>query len=141
MNIGVLKRLPREILDRLDIKHREVFLAEIDLEMIIPRIQRIRSVQSPARYPGITRDISLSLSQEISFEKISQEISNNGGDLLQEVKMSDYYTGKHIPAGHKGLTVSCLYCSAERTLTDAEVNTIHTRVVSALQEKLGATIR
>lgn len=141
ITVGVLKRLPGEILDRLDIKHREVFLAEVDLEKIIPCIQRVKPVQPPARYPGITRDISLSLPQEVSFEKISQVISNNGGELLQEVKMSDYYTGKHIPAGHKGLTVSCLYCSFERTLTDAEVNTIHTQVIKALQDKLGATIR
>jgi phenylalanyl-tRNA synthetase beta chain len=138
---GRLKRLPKEILDKLDIKHREVFLAEIDLEKIIPRIQRVKPVQPPARYPGITRDISLSLPREITFEKISQEIRNNGGDLLQEVEMTDYYTGKHIPAGHKGLTVSCLYCSAERTLTDVEVNAIHAQVTKALQEKLGATIR
>ena len=139
--VGVLKRLPKEILDRLDIKHREVFLAEIDLAKIIPQIRRSRPVELPARYPGITRDISLSLPQEITFERISQEITCNGGALLQEVEMTDYYTGKHIPAGHKGLTVSCLYCSAERTLTDAEVNILHAQVTKALQEKLGAAIR
>lgn len=139
--VGVLKKLSREILDRLDIKHREVFLAEIDLTKILPRMQRVRSIQSPARYPGITRDISLSLPQEITFERISEEITSNGGALLQDVAMTDYYTGKHIPAGQKGLTVSCLYASAERTLTDAEVSAIHAQVTKALQEKLGATIR
>jgi phenylalanyl-tRNA synthetase beta chain len=141
MTVGVLKRLPKGILDRLDIKHREVFLAEVDLEKIIPRIQRVKPVHPPARYPGITRDISFHTPEKITFERISEEITNNGGSLLQEVKMTDYYSGEQIPPGRKGWLVSCFYCSAERTLTDSEVNTIHTRVTQALQEKLGAKIR
>jgi phenylalanyl-tRNA synthetase beta chain len=141
MAVGILKRLPRDILDRLEIKHREVFLAEVDLEKVIPHIRRVRPIHAPARYPGITRDISLSLPQGISFASIQQEILNHGGKLLQEVSMTDYYTGEPIPPGHKGLTVSCLYSSAERTLTDAEVNTLHAQMVKALQENLQATIR
>jgi phenylalanyl-tRNA synthetase beta chain len=61
--------------------------------------------------------------------------------LLQEIKVIDYYKGQQIPAGFKGLTISCLYRSGERTLTEAEINPIHALVSDTLAERLQARIR
>ena len=143
LEVGLLKRLSREIVNRLDIKHREVFLAEIDLEKIVPRIKRVKSVQPPVRYPGITRDIRFDVPKGKTFETISQVIVSNGADLLERVDLIEYATDKksYVSDGCDGWLVSCLYCSCERTLTDSEVNTVHTQIIKALQEKLGATIR
>ena len=70
-------------------------------------------------------------------------IVSNGADLLERVDLIEYATDKksYVSDGCDGWLVSCLYCSCERTLTDSEVNTVHTQIIKALQEKLGATIR
>ena len=56
-------------------------------------------------------------------------------------KIQDYYKGKQIPAGYKGLTVSCLYCSADKTLTEEEVEPLQSAVSALLERNFGARMR
>ena len=141
VKIGVLKKLERAILDRLDIKNKEVFIAEIALEKVFPYIQINKRFIPLARYPGVSRDISLVLKEDIPVEEVIKLIGQRGGELLQEVETADYYKGKQIPAGYKGLTISCLYRSDERTLTEAEINPVHTLICDMLSERFDAKIR
>ena len=61
--------------------------------------------------------------------------------MLKESRIADYYKGKQIPEGFKGLTISCLYRLDDRTLTEAEINPVHTYIIEALVAKFGATMR
>lgn len=68
-------------------------------------------------------------------------VEQSAGPYLKSVRITDYYVGKQIAAGNRGVTFSCLYRSDERTLTDADIEPVHARVVSLLAEKFGAGIR
>ena len=81
------------------------------------------------------------LKAEIPAEQILQAIKEKSGALLEEVKVTDFYQGKPIPPGAKGLTVSCFYRSNARTLTEAEVGPLHSLVTQYLAEKFGAQFR
>jgi len=140
-NIGILRRLGKEALEELGIKNKEVFALEIALEKLLCHIRIEKKLVPLARYPGISRDISLSLKEDITIEQIQEVITQRGGNLLREAAVTDYYKGKPIEPGDKGLTISCLYCSSERTLTEAEIDPIHTNVVKALEERFQAKIR
>jgi phenylalanyl-tRNA synthetase beta chain len=141
-NIGILRRLGKETLERMEIKNKEVFVLEIALEKLLSHIRIEKRVVPLARYPGISRDISLSLKEDITIEQIQEVIMQRGGNLLREAAVTDYYKGKPIEPGYKGLTISCLYCSVERTLTEAEIDPIHADVVKALEGKFkGLKIR
>ena len=140
-NLGILRRLDRGILDRLDIKNKEVFAAEIALEEFLSYVQVERKFVPLPRYPGIYRDISLSLKESITIDQIRELIMQRAGDLLHGVTLTDYYKGKPIEPGYKGLTVSCFYCSSERTLTEAEINPVHVNVIQGLEEQFQAKIR
>ena len=61
--------------------------------------------------------------------------------LLRSATLFDVYTGEPIPAGKKSLTYSLVYQSQERTLTDAEANTLQEKIISDLNEKFGAVLR
>lgn len=141
IKIGILKRLERIILDKLDIKNKEVFVLEIALEKLIPSAQINKKFVPLARYPGVLRDISLILKDDIPAERVMQLIMELGGKLLQKAEIRDYYKGKQIEPGFKGLTISCLYSSSERTLTEAEINPIHAAIVQALNDRLQVRIR
>jgi phenylalanyl-tRNA synthetase beta chain len=65
----------------------------------------------------------------------------SGGELLRSAALFDVYTGEPIPAGKKNLTYSLAYQSQDRTLTDAEVNTLQDGIMRALHEKFGAALR
>jgi phenylalanyl-tRNA synthetase beta chain len=57
------------------------------------------------------------------------------------VELFDVFRGQNVPAGQKSLAYALQYRHAERTLTDAEVNAAHERVVAQLKQTLGAHVR
>ena len=60
---------------------------------------------------------------------------------LESVELFDVFRGKNVPAGQKSMAYAFTYRSADRTLTDVEVNTAHEKLVEQLKQKLHATIR
>ncbi len=87
------------------------------------------------------RDISLILKDEVSAGGILEAIRKEGKPLLRDAKVADYYKGKQIPSGFKGLTISCLYRSDERTLTETEINPVHSLICALLADRFQAQIR
>jgi len=138
---GRLTQLSKNILGRLEIKNRNVVVAEIDLEKIFSQTDLKKQFKPLAVFPGISRDISLVLKEEVSAQEILDLVKEKGLPLLKEAAVVDFYKGKQIPQGFKGLTVSCLYRLDERTLTEEEITPVHSSITSLLVEKLGAQIR
>ena len=139
--IGIMAGLAKDILEHLDIKNKDVWVAELSLDRLFSCVDLKKRFTALPIYPGISRDISLILKDNIKIDDILEVIRQKGKPLLQEVKVIDYYKGQQIPAGFKGLTISCLYRSGERTLTEAEINPIHALVSDTLAERFQAKIR
>jgi phenylalanyl-tRNA synthetase beta chain len=139
--IGLINRLGRESLDHLDIKNKDVFVLELSLDRLLAFANLRRQFKGLPKYPGISRDISLVLKEDIAIEAILKAMRDKGMQLLKEVVVVDYYKGKQIPSGFRGLTISCLYRSDERTLTEAEVNPVHALVCRVLIDRFRAQIR
>ena len=60
---------------------------------------------------------------------------------LVGTQLFDVFRGKNVSDGQKSLAYSFTYRSAERTLTDKDVNAAHESLVTALKAELDATIR
>ncbi len=140
-NIGRIVRLENEALARLDIKDRDIFIAEINLHKLFAQVNLDKKYQALPKYPGINRDISFIVKESILVKDLLAAIKENGGILLRQAKVVDYYQGKQVPLGHKALTISCVYRSGERTLTEDEINPAHNQICSLLSEKFGVKIR
>ena len=139
--IGSMTKLRKDILERWDIENKDVFVAEIFLDKFLSYADLKKKFVHLSVYPSISRDISLVLKEQIAVGDILGAIKEQAQPLLRQANVVDYYQGKQIPAGFKGLTISCLYRSEERTLTETEVNPVHILVVNMLIEKFGAQIR
>ena len=61
---------------------------------------------------------------------------NASSPLIEDVYLFDQYVGAPIPAGKKSLAYSISYRASDRTLTDAEVNEVHARLIAALKDAL-----
>ncbi len=92
-------------------------------------------------YPSIRRDISLVIKDDTAVGDLLKVIQEKAPSILKETKVFDYYKGRQIPQGFKGITLSCLYLSSERTLTDEEVNSIHLGLRNLLKQRFSAQIR
>ncbi len=139
--IGRVIILPKRLLERLDIKNRQVCAAEIMLDKLMPYAGRKKSFKDLPMYPEISRDISVLLKQDVSLDEVIDGIKAQAGLALESIKVADFYKGKQIPSGFIGVTISCVYRSLERTLLEAEVAPLHERIVEFLRTKFEAKLR
>ncbi|OGX39942.1 MAG: phenylalanine--tRNA ligase subunit beta [Omnitrophica WOR_2 bacterium RIFCSPLOWO2_01_FULL_41_12] len=139
--IGFIAQLQRASLEMLEIKNKDVFSAEIDLDKLFSSLSPQKKFTPLPLYPGISRDISLVVKEGVLVNEIREAMLEKARPLLCAVKIIDYYQGKQIPPGHIGLTLACLYRSSERTLTEEEINSIHAQVLDVLVKNFAVQIR
>jgi phenylalanyl-tRNA synthetase beta chain len=139
--LGFMLDLSQRILGNFDIKNKQVVVAEINLEKLFGQINLGRKFTGIPKYPAITRDISFLIKDNLSVKDLLVVIEVTGAPLLRQAKVVDYYQGKQIPVGFKGLTVSCTYRVDDRTLTEEEVAPLHQKICSLLQERFSIKLR
>ncbi|MGD9014738.1 MAG: phenylalanine--tRNA ligase subunit beta [Candidatus Omnitrophota bacterium] len=129
------------ILEKLDIKDY-IFAAEIDLELFFAEIEKSQKRYTPIPlYPEAARDISIVLKQNIPVGDVIKRIKLNQIRNLVEFNLKDEYSGKQIPPGHKGLTLSCIYRASDHTLTAQEVDISQQRILDILRTEFSAQQR
>ncbi len=95
-----------------------------------------------SKYPPINRDISFIIPKSVSLNNYYELVRDAAGDLVEEVKLTDEYENdEKFGANKKSYTFHIVYRSLEKTLTDAEVNTIHDKITEKTKEEFGAIIR
>ncbi len=139
--MGKLVKVARHVLDEFGIKNKDVFVLEVALGRLIHFVKQEKKFQPPPLYPAIVRDISFVLKENIRVDDVLRAVRERGGSLLEEAGIADYYKGRQIPSGFRGLTVSCVYRSQDRTLTEAEINPVHSLVCAVLKDRFGAQLR
>jgi phenylalanyl-tRNA synthetase beta chain len=60
--------------------------------------------------------------------------------LVDDARVFDVYEGPGVPEGHKSVAIEVRLQPREKTLTDADIETVTTKIVAAA-EKLGAKLR
>ena len=93
------------------------------------------------KYPGVQRDLSLICDEAVTVAQIEDVITTAGGKLLRSVKLFDIYRGKGVAEGKKSMAFSLELRADDRTLTDTDSEGVISKVLSALAEKLDATLR
>ncbi|PIR89558.1 MAG: hypothetical protein COU07_01515 [Candidatus Harrisonbacteria bacterium CG10_big_fil_rev_8_21_14_0_10_40_38] len=97
---------------------------------------------SVSKYPEVVRDISFIVSKKTSLNRFYEIVRHLAGDLVEEVAMTDEYENdEKFGADRKSYTFRIVYRSHERTLTNEEVNKIHSEVEKMVGEDLGAEVR
>lgn len=139
--IGRMVKLERHVLDKLNIKGRDVFLLEVSLEKLFSFVQFERVFKPLPKFPGISRNISFVLKKDIAAGDVLEAIRSKGQPLLQKAEIVDCYQGEQIPEGYRGLSVCCFYRSDERTLTEEEITSLHNSICDALIEGFSIKIR
>ncbi|MFC1657785.1 phenylalanine--tRNA ligase subunit beta [Candidatus Omnitrophota bacterium] len=133
-------RIKPSILKPFDIKD-VVFAAALNLKVLFSAMDKMKIYEKRPLYPGVTRDISIMLKENISFEDIITKILSLGIKPLSEIKYSDKFDGSQIPTGFKSLTISCIYRAKDRTLTAEEVDAFQQKVIDVLRTAFSAQQR
>jgi phenylalanyl-tRNA synthetase beta chain len=141
--LGVAGQLARRVADKFKLR-QDVFLAEMELDSLYEEIRRekeARRYQPLPRFPAVERDFSLLLADGTAFSDVVKTIRSLRIGEITSIEAADLFRGKNVPAGKYSLLVRVTFQSREATLTDRQTSDFSLKIVSALEEQLGARLR
>ena len=118
-----------------------VFLAELNLDQLLARRNPAKSFKPLPAFPSIRRDVAMLVPETTTHEAVLQLVKQAKPANLESVDLFDVFRGKNVPEGQKSMAYAFTYRAADKTLTDTEANTAHTKVVEAFKQQLKATVR
>jgi phenylalanyl-tRNA synthetase beta chain len=138
--LGEMGQLLPALAKKYDLRDA-AFLAELNLDQLLARRNPAKSFKPLPQFPAIRRDVAMIVPEATTHEAVLQVVKKTKPANLDTVELFDVFRGKNVPAGQKSLAYAFTYRNVERTLTDAEVNAAHSKVVEAFKTQLRATVR
>lgn len=137
--VGYLGEVHPEVCDNYEIGTK-TYIAVLDMPNIVPNASFDRKYTGVARFPGVTRDISMVVPKEIPVGDIEAMIRQRGGKLLEAYNLFDIYEGEQIKEGFKSVAYSITFRASDRTLTDDDVNAAMKKILNGL-DSMGIELR
>ncbi len=137
---GFLGEAGNELLEAYDIA-QPVFIAQLALGRVIEKAGLKDHYHSIPKFPMSTRDISVLCDKDLAAADVHEVITATGEEIVRRVELADVYEGEQIPAGKKSLTYSIEYGIDTRTLTDEEIEAVHSKIKEALVNKFDVAFR
>ena len=136
--VGHAGELHPKVVEALDLPERTCAV-ELDLDAIPLRDDRPAPRVSP--YPPVSVDVALTVPEEVPAAELTEALEIGGGDLLEEVRLFDLYTGEQVEAGRRSLAFRLRFRAPDRTLTSEEANAARDAAVAVAADRLGAALR
>jgi phenylalanyl-tRNA synthetase beta chain len=140
---GYIGALSPVVTDRLDLKANKpsIIVVEMDVASIITASKRKVTYKQLPKYPFVERDTALVLDASIEAAEIIGHLRAYPSDLIEDVSIFDVYQGTGIEPGKKSVAFNVRYRSADKTLTDAEVEGLHAKLVEHMVGKTKGQVR
>lgn len=116
------------------------YVAVIDIMNVLDFATFDRKYEGIAKYPAVTRDISLEVPKSVLAGDIEGVIAQRGGKILESYQLFDLYEGDQIKDGYKSMAYSVTFRAKDRTLEESDVAGAMKKILNGL-EQLGATLR
>ena len=130
--IGYLGEVHPLVCSNYSMKTR-VYVAVLDMPSIVPMTSFDRKYTGIAKFPAVTRDISMLVPKEILAGDIEKMIRQRGGKILESLKLFDVYEGDQIGEGYKSLAYSLQFRDMNKTLNDDDVNSAMKKILNGLE--------
>lgn len=137
--VGYLGEVHPEVCDNYDMKTK-AYVAVLDMPQILPFATFDRKYAGVAKYPAVSRDISMVVPKNVLAGEIEAIIAQRGGKILEDYRLFDIYEGSQIKAGYKSLAYSITFRAQDRTLEDADVAAVMKKILNGL-EGMGIELR
>lgn len=137
--VGYLGEVHPEVADNYDIGTK-AYVAVLDMASVVPFATFDRKYQGIAKYPAVTRDISMVVPKPVMVGEIEKIITQRGGKILEGYELFDIYEGTQIKEGFKSVAYSISFRAKDRTLEDNDVSAAMKKILNGL-EGLGIELR
>jgi len=146
-----IRAYSKKQLKKFKIKRPKVELIEIGLDQIIDKAKWLKKelemmpkkgfqYQKVSKYPEVNRDLAFIVNQDLSPEKVKEEIEKLS-DLIVRVELFDEYTSDKFGQDKKNIAFHLFFQSAKKTLTDKEVDKLVEKIISRIKRIFKAELR
>jgi len=137
VEMGVVKK---SILKTFGIK-QDVYFADFNWDLVLKIITgKIKYTEIP-KYPEVRRDLALLIDKDTTYESIFNLAKQTEKSLLKDINLFDVYEGEKLPEGKKSYALSFTIQDNTKTLTDAQIDKIMSKLQQTFETELGATLR
>ena len=119
----------------------ELYCAELDFNQLLDMDCSIPEYTPLPKFPAVTRDIAVVCDEAITVGALESCIQEAAHGLLKNVALFDIYRGKGVEDGKKSVAFNLTLRADDRSLTGEEAEAEVQAILTALAEKLGATLR
>jgi phenylalanyl-tRNA synthetase beta chain len=138
--LGTFGQLLPTLAKKYDLRDA-VFLAEFNLDLLLSKRNPAKSFKALPQFPSSRRDVAMLVPEAVTHDAVMQAVKQSKAANLEAVELFDVFRGKGIPEGQKSLAYAFTYRATDKTLTDADVNSAHEKVTTALKTQLQAELR
>ncbi len=137
--VGYLGELHPQVADNYSIKDR-AYVAVIDMPKIVALADFGRKYEGIAKFPAVSRDISMVMKKSILVGEVEKVFDAKGGQYLESYELFDIYEGAQIKAGYKSVAYSLTFRAKDKTLEEADYAPAMEKILKALEE-MGIELR
>ena len=137
--VGYLGEVHPDVADTYGIGEK-AYIAVLDMPEIVERATFDRKYEGIAKFPAVTRDISMVVPKEIMVGQIEEVIEKKGGAYLESYALFDLYEGAQIKSGFKSVAYSIVFRAKDKTLAEADITQAMDKILKALEE-MGIELR
>lgn len=137
--IGYLGEVHPTVCENYDMKTR-AYIAVIDMPYVYEMSSFDKKYEGIAKFPAVTRDISMVVPKNILVGQIEEVIEKSGGKNLESYSLFDIYEGDQIEEGFKSIAYSIVFRAKDRTLEENDVSSAMKKILKGLEE-MGIQLR
>ena len=137
--IGYLGEVHPVVCESYDMKTR-AYVAVIDMPYVYEMADFEKKYKGIAKFPAVSRDISMVVPKEILVGQIEKVIKQRGGKILESYRLFDIYEGDQIEKGYKSVAYNIVFRAKDRTLEENDVAGAMKKILNGL-EGLGIQLR
>ena len=138
-HIGVVGEVHPAVTEAFGIDER-VAILELNLSVLLAAEPKVAQWKPTSRFPSSDLDLAFVTPSTVPAERVDKAIRQGAGALLVDLALFDTYRGAGVPEGARSLAYRLRLQATDRTLTDADVAAVRTKVTEATA-KLGAALR
>jgi phenylalanyl-tRNA synthetase beta chain len=136
--IGHAGQLHPAVVERTGLP-RGTCAVELDLDAV--PITQALPAPAVSPFPAVFQDVSLIVGADVAAQSVVDAVRDGAGELLEDVRLFDVYTGPQIGEGRKSLTLALRFRAADRTLTEDEASAARDAAVKSAADRVGAVQR
>ena len=138
--LGVVGELTPAAAEALGTKGRPCFF-ELDMNALMAVAPSTITYEDVPHLPALYRHLGVVVEDGVSYETVEKTVAESGGGLVERVDLLDVYRGEQIGDNRHNLTLSIVFRTSDRTLTDQEVNSVLEEIRAALVREVEASFR